>query len=391
MKAIVNAKIIMTNHVLEHKALLFDDKIKDIVNIEKFNTSMENNKYGELEIIDAKGNYLSPGFIDLHIHGSGGKDTMDGSIESLKIISSIIAKNGVTGFLPTTMTMDKEKIYKALESIRSGMKFEMEGAKILGAHMEGPFINQIYKGAQKEDYIIEPDYEFIKPYEDVIKIITLAPEKDTNFNFIRTVKKNTDIVLSIGHSNATYEEATSSIENGISHATHLFNAMSPLNHRKPGIVGAAFKSHISCELIADKIHVHPGVFQILIDIKGSNKIILITDSMRAGCMKDGVSELGGQKVIVKNNSARLEDGTLAGSILTLNRAVKNIVENTNLKIYEAVSLVSLNAAKEINLDSRKGSIERGKDADLVIFDEDFCVKRTIVEGKNVFADNNIGR
>lgn len=384
MKAIINGKIIMTNCIQEHKVLLFDNKIENIISLKEFDLIKKSGKYGDLEIIDAESNYVSPGFIDLHIHGSGGKDTMDANIEDLKIISSVIAKNGVTGFLPTTMTMSKEKIYKALETVREGMKIEMKGARILGAHMEGPFINPVYKGAQKEDYIIEPNYEFIKPYKDVIKLITLAPEKDTNCNFIRTVKENTDITLSIGHSNATYEEAMNSIKNGISHASHLFNAMTPLNHRKPGIVGAAFGSDISCELIADKIHVHPGVFQILINIKGKDKVVLITDSMRAGCMKDGVSELGGQKVIVKNNSARLEDGTLAGSILTLNQAVKNIMENTNLKIYEAVLMVSLNAAKEINIDRKKGSIEIGKDADITIFDADFCVKRTIAYGKTVF-------
>lgn len=369
---------------MESKVLLFDNKIDDIIDRNEFENIMKSDRYDDIDIIDAKGNYISPGFIDLHIHGAGGKDTMDGNIEDLIEISKVIAKRGVTGFLPTTMTMSKEKIYKALEVVRKGMSIESGGARILGAHMEGPFINEKYKGAQKEDYILAPNYEFIKGYEDVIKIITLAPEKDHDFNFIRNVKENTDIVLSIGHSNATYEEAMESIENGISHATHLFNAMTPMNHRKPGIVGAVFSSKVNCELIADKIHVHPGIFETLVNIKGNDKIILITDSMRAGCMKDGISELGGQRVIVKNNSARLEDGTLAGSILTLNNAIKNIVENTSLKIYEAVVMASLNPAKDIGIDKRKGSIEIGKDADIAIFDDSFEVKHTIVEGKTVF-------
>lgn len=384
MRAIVNGRIITRELVLEQEVVLFDNQIKDIVNKNEFEDAIKSGIYGSIEIIDAQGNYVSPGFIDLHIHGAGGKDTMDGDIEDLKIISEVIAKKGVTGFLPTTMTMSQEKIYKALDVIKVGMELELGGAKVLGAHMEGPFINEKYKGAQKEDYIVEPYYDFIKGYEDVIKIITLAPEKDYDFNFIKTVKENTNIALSIGHSNATYEEAMESIENGISRATHLFNAMTPLNHRIPGVIGAVFGSNVNCELIADKIHVHPGIFQVLVNVKGKDKVILITDSMRAGCMKDGVSELGGQKVIVKENSARLEDGTLAGSILTLNEAIKNIVENTNIKICEAISMASLNAAKDIGIDEKKGSIEIGKDADIAIFDDSFQVEHTIVEGKTVF-------
>lgn len=385
MRAIINGKVIMENCILEDKVVLFDTRIKGLINKLEFEKNVSQSSYDGIDIIDAKGSYVSPGFIDLHIHGSGGRDAMDGEIEDLKVISQSIAQNGVTGFLPTTMTMSKEKIYKALDNIKEGMKLDLGGAKVLGAHMEGPFINPKYKGAQKEDYIIEPDYNFINGYEDVIKIITLAPEKDNNSQFIKSIKENTNIVLSIGHSDATYEEAMKSIEKGVSHATHLFNAMSPLNHRKPGVIGAVFNSNINCELIADKIHVHPGVFQTVINIKGVNKIILITDSMRAGCMKDGVSELGGQKVIVKDNSARLEDGTLAGSILTLNKAVKNMVENTNLNIYQAISMVSLNSAKDIGISDRKGSIEEGKDADIVIFDEEYNVRHTIVQGKTVFT------
>ena len=208
------------------------------------------------------------------------------------------------------------------------IKLKFKGAIILGAHLEGPFINEKYKGAQKEDYIIKPEYDFIEKYKEIIKIITLAPEKDVNLNFIREIKEKTNINLSIGHSNATYEETMESINMGVNSATHIFNAMNPFNHRKPGIIGAIFNSNVYCELIANTIHINPAIFQILVKIKGIDKLILITDSMRAGCLNDDFSELGGQKVIVKNNFARLEDGTLAGSILTLNAAVKNFMEYT---------------------------------------------------------------
>lgn len=377
MKAIINGKIITKDGVILGKSIIFDKHITNITD----NLDLLNNS--NTEIIDAKGNYVSPGFIDLHIHGSGGKDAMDGDIDGLKIMSSIIAKNGVTSFLPTTMTMDINIIYKALDTIRQAMKEQMPGAKVVGAHMEGPFINEKYKGAQAAEHILKPEFKLIDQYMDVIKIITLAPEKDQNFKFIKEAKGN-DVVLSIGHSNATYEETMNAINAGITHATHTFNAMTPLHHRRPGIVGAIFNSGIVCELIADKIHVHPSLFQLLVNIKGKDKVILITDSMRAGCMKDGEYDLGGQKVIVKDNSARLEDGVLAGSVLTLNKAVNNIKNNTNLKINEVVNMVSLNPAKEIKLDKQKGSLEVNKDADIVIFDDDINVKATIVEGNLIY-------
>lgn len=379
MKAIINGKLITKEDVLKNKVLLFDEKINKIVDSKDFN------KDG-VEIIDAKGNYISPGFIDVHIHGANGEDVMDGEMESLETISKFIAGKGVTAFLPTTMTMGKEDIYKALETVKEAVNKKFHGAAIIGVHLEGPFINEKYKGAQREDYIVKPSYDFIKKYKDIIKIITMAPEKDENFNFIKEVKKNTDIVLSIGHSNATYEEAMEAIECGMNHITHTFNAMTPLHHRNPGVVGAAFNSNAYCEIIADKIHVHPGVFNILLKAKGKEKVILITDCMRAGGLKDGVSEIGGQKVFIKNNSVRLSDGTLAGSILTVNRAVKNIYENTNLTLNEAVNLATINPAKSIKVDDRKGSIEEGKDADITIFNDEFEVIQTIVGGKTVYRN-----
>lgn len=387
MKIIINGKILIKNEVVYGKSLLFDEKILEFVeseNLEKLLPKCE-------EIIDASGNFVSPGFIDMHVHGSGGYDVMDGTFQALSVISSVLAQNGVTGFLPTTMTMSEEKIYASLDNIRLHMKNKINGAKILGAHMEGPFINKKYKGAQKEDFIIKPNFKFVEDYIDVIKLITLAPEEDDNFDFIKETVKKTNIILSIGHSNAEYEETMEAIKCGISHATHTFNAMTPLNHRKPGIVGAILNSDIYCELIADGIHVHPAIFNILKKVKGTNRIILITDSMRAGCLRDGMSELGGQKVIVKNNSARLEDGTLAGSILKLNEGVKNFMDNSDIDICEAISLVSINPAKELGLDNVKGSLEVGKYADIVILDSNFNVQQTIVEGNTVFKSNEMKR
>ncbi|QIB28220.1 N-acetylglucosamine-6-phosphate deacetylase [Caloranaerobacter azorensis] len=378
MYGLINGKIIYKDSIIEDKVLIFNEKIIDIADLQNID------RYENINLIDVEGKFISPGFIDIHIHGAGGSDIMDGTMESITNISNTIAKTGVTGFLPTTMTMDKDTIYGALNVVRQAMYLDIQGAKVLGVHMEGPFINEKYKGAQNAKYILKPDFEFIKEYLDIIKIITLAPEMDKEYRFLQKIKEYSDITLSIGHSNANYDQAKKAIKNGIKHATHLFNAMTPMHHRAPGIVGAVLRSNITCELIADKIHVHPAIFQILIDVKGIENLVLITDSMRAGCMKDGIYELGGQKVIVKNGSARLEDNTLAGSILTLNRAVKNVLENTSIKLYEVVKLVTQNPAKVIGIEKDKGSLDIGKDADITVFDEDLNIYFTVVEGKIVF-------
>lgn len=375
MKALVNGKILFKDGIGEDKALLIDEKIRGICDIE--NLHKENVE----EIIDVKGCYISPGFIDIHIHGSGGSDTMDGKVEALRNISNTILLQGTTGFLPTTMTMDMASIRHALGTIKKAMGvLEWGGAKILGAHMEGPFINKKFKGAQREEYIIKPNYEFVKEYIDIIKIITMAPEVEGSKAFIESVKKNSEAVLSIGHSDATYEEAMEAIEAGISHSTHLFNAMAPLHHRNPGVVGAIFNSNITCELIADKIHVHPELFKLILKVKGKDRLVLITDAMRAGCMKEGKYELGGQQVSVKEGKAQLEDGSLAGSILTLNQAVKNFVEVTRAPLYEVINLVSLNPAKVIGIEEKKGSIELGKDADIIVFNENIEIEMVFIEG-----------
>lgn len=380
MKGIANGKIIAKDEILENKILLFNEKIIDIVDAVDFNEK-------NVQLIDAMGSYVSPGFIDIHIHGAGGADLMDGTMESLETIAHTVTKCGVTSFLPTTMTMSKEHIYKALEVVKSYMKKRGKGARVLGAHMEGPFISKKFKGAQKEDYILKPNFDFIKDYLDVIKIITLAPEEDENLSFVKKVKNENSsnhITLSIGHTNATYSEAMEAIEAGISHSTHTFNAMTPLHHREPGVVGAAMRSDITSELIADTIHVHPELFKLFIDIKGEDKVVLITDSMRAGCIKEGIYDLGGQKVIVDSTSARLENGVLAGSILTLDKALKNILNYTTLTIPKAVALLSYNPAKVINMEDKKGSIDIGKDADITMFDHEFNILSTIVEGELVF-------
>lgn len=380
MKGIINGKIILEDEIVLDKVLLYDEKIIDIVDKEDVDLD-------DISLIDARGMYVSPGFIDIHIHGSAGKDTMDGNVESIAEISRDIVKSGVTSFLPATMTMDFEYITNALESIRKAVGKDFGGANVLGTYLEGPFISEKYKGAQDAKYIIKPNLKLIENYLDIIKVVVLAPEEDEEYNFIKEIRsKHENITLSIGHSNATFEQAREVIKLGVSNTTHTFNAMTPLHHRKPGIVGAALSLDITCEIIADNIHVHPGLYQFIVDSKGVDNVVLITDSMRAGGLDEGRYDLGGQEVIVDDKSARLEDGTLAGSILRMNIAVKNIYNNTSLKLNEVIRMASLNPARVIRQQDEKGSIDIHKDADLIIFDEDINICKTIIKGK-LIIDN----
>lgn len=376
MKAIINSRLVLKDRIVENKVLLFDEKI---LSIQEDGESIEG-----AEIIDAKGSYVAPGFIDIHIHGAFGYDAMDWDPETINHIREGLCRYGVTGFLPTTMSMDAGSIKTALKHIAASMKEEHPGARVLGAHLEGPFISLHRKGAHAPEHIVKGDYELIRDYLEVIKIITIAPEAEGNLAFVHRMHEHPQISLSIGHSNATYEEAMEAIEAGIKSATHLFNAMSGMNHREPGVVGAVLNSDIYCELIADNIHVHPAVYRIVAKAKGSDKLILITDAMRAACMKQGTYNLGGQVVQVDENSARLQDGTLAGSILRLNEAVRNMKNSTGLPLNEIINMVTLNPAKLIGLDQQMGSLEQGKKADMVIFDEDINIQAVIMNGKLSF-------
>ena len=309
---------------------------------------------------------------------------MEGQVEKLKIISESIPANGVTSFLATTMTMDIKDIKQALQVVRQVRSEGSLGAEVLGAHMEGPFINPAYKGAQNKKYIISPNMDLVKEFQDVIRLITIAPEIEGAKEFIQEVKERTDIVLSMGHTNATFEEAVEAVQQGISHTTHLFNAMTGLHHRKPGVVGAALSTDVTCELIADTIHVHKGLYPFLLKVKGLDKMILVTDCMAAGGMEEGKYELGGQPVFVKDGQAKLEDGTLAGSVLKLNEGLKNIHTYTGMDLEALVRLASYNPATVLGIQDKKGSLAVGKDADITIFDENVTIYMTIGKGKVLY-------
>jgi len=369
MNAIVNAKLIYQDEIVEGKTILFDKSIVKIV---------DDMNFDEIEVIDANGNYVSPGFIDLHIHGSGGADVMDATPEALESISSILLQTGTTSFLATTMTMSTEHIDNALQNIQLHGQ-NVSGAQILGVHLEGPFINASKHGAQDKAYIQVPGIALIKDYINEVKMITLAPEVEGAESFIKYLSEQyPHVILSIGHSDASYEKSKESFSWGVSHATHLFNAMNPYHHREPGIVGAVFDSGVTCDIIADLVHTHPSTLELVHQVK-KEKLILITDAMRAGCMKCGTYDLGGCKVRVEGNKAILEDGTLAGSVLKLNEALKNMTTVTSMTVVEAVNAVTKIPARKLGI--KKGELKVGYDADIVIFDEDFSIISTIVGGE----------
>jgi len=377
VKGIINGRIITEQEILEDHVLIFEDNIVAIVPTEQLS------QYHLTEEIDAKGRFVSPGFIDVHVHGCSGFDTMDDDKDALKVISEGVLKTGVTSFLPTSMTMEFSKIDQSMERIRCAMG-NRSGAQILGCHMEGPFINEANKGAQDKQYIIAPEFAKMKPYLDVIKVVTIAPETATDDTFIRSCAE-AGIIVSIGHSSATYEQALAAIEAGASHMTHTFNALPPLNHRKPGaIVAAMEKDEVVCELIADNVHVHPAMQRLLLKMKGVNQLILITDAMRACMLCDGQYDLGGQMVSVGKGEARLADGALAGSVLFMNQAVKNFMINTDLDLVSMMKLVAVNPARQLGVLGEKGSLTVGKHADIVIFDDVVEIFATIVRGNVLY-------
>jgi N-acetylglucosamine-6-phosphate deacetylase len=370
MKTITNGKFILPDErgnffIAADKILTFDEKIIS------FDKKSE-------EIIDAQGNFVAPGFINIHIHGCNNSDTMDATPAALKNICAFLPNCGVTSFLPTTMTMPLDDIKRALKNIRDCKN--CGGAKILGANVEGPFISKKYHGAQDENSILRADFNLLKDFVDVIKIITIAPEELDDFKFIDACRAE-NIIASIGHSAATYEIAMAAIERGANHITHLFNAQSGFNHRKPGIVGAAFDSNATVELIADNVHVSPAAQRIVKKVKPLDEIILITDSLRACGLGDCESELGGQKVFVKDGVAKLADGTIAASVATLNDVVKKFHQNTKISIPEVVETVTKNPARKLGMYDEIGSLEIGKFADIVIFDEDFKIISAFVNGE----------
>lgn len=385
MKIAIKAKKIYSEEkVLENAILVMEDGY--IVKVDENYNAEDYDKF-----IDYDDNELIPGLIEPHIHGTKGFDTMDCSFESLNSISMYLCRQGVTGFLPTTITDDFNKIKNAVKNVAEN-KDKVEGAKVLGSYVEGPYITEEHKGAHAPEFMREVNLNELKDLLDLgkgtIKIITIAPEKENSLECIEYLGEN-GVNISMGHTNATYTEAIESIDRGANIAVHTFNGMRGFNHREPGILGAVLtEDRVYCEVICDLVHVHPAALRLLLKCKSEEKIILISDCIKAGGLEDGNYELGELKVIVKGGIARVENGSLAGSTTNVLHCVRNLVETIGIPKEKALKMASLNTCKMLGLENSIGSIKVGKKADFSLIDKDYKVHATYIEGNLAFNEEN---
>lgn len=340
------------------------------------------------EYLDAAGSYVGPGFVDVHVHGADGYDTMDATPEALRRIAAFKARHGTTSFLPTTMTDAPDAIQAALANIgacQDGAGSD-DGAEILGAHVEGPYFDAARKGAQPAAYIRRADAREYERWFDActIGVVSLAPEHPENQPLIGYARQR-GAAVSVGHSNATYEQVVEAVKLGVNHVTHTFNGMSGLDHRQPGVALAALTvPDLYAEVIADLHHVHPAMVDLVVRLKGPERVVLITDAIRAAGLPDGEYMLGKQRAIVRDGLPRTAEGSLAGSTLTMDRAVRNVLQVTGLPLAAVWRMASLTPAESIGMAARKGSLAPGKDADIVILDPALHVALTMVKGRVVF-------
>ena len=375
---IANGRIYTENETIEQGYILVEDgKIIQIT---------EGEYQGDLTTIDVKGQHVLPGFIDIHMHGGYGEDAMDASFEGLKHLSESLLSEGTTSFLATTMTQSDDNIIKALKNIVNyqAQQDSLNAASIVGIHLEGPFISEYKVGAQNPAYVQRPSVEKVQQFQEIannqIKVMTFAPEVEGADETLSTL--HDQINFSIGHTVATFDEVNEAVAHGAKHVTHLYNAGTAFEHRNPGLSGAAWvNDELSTESIVDGIHSHPASIKIAYKQKGNKRFFLITDAMRAKGMPDGEYDLGGQNVIVKGSEARLTSGALAGSILKMNEGLKNLIEFTGASLDDLWRVTSLNQAIALKIEGDKGSIAIGKDADIVVVDDDIQVLTTIKSGK----------
>ncbi len=340
-------------------------------------------------IVDADGATLLPGFVDVHVHGGANFEAMDATPEALNTMSTFYARHGVTSFLATTWTDSRERIQAALETIASLTDTEMPGAALIGAHIEGPFLNPARCGAQSTTHIRRANRDEALAFLNTgcVRLMALAPEYPENHWLIRECVQR-GIAVSSAHTAATYDEMCAAVELGLTQTTHTFNAMTGLHHREPGTLGSALTlPQLRCELIADNIHVHPAAMKLVWLAKGADRVILITDAVRGAGMPDGDYPIDDRVVTIKDGAARLPDGTLAGSTLTFDVAVRNFMAATGEPLERIWQATSLNAARNVGVSNRKGSLEIGKDADLILVDKHINVQLTMVEGRVVYREH----
>lgn len=340
------------------------------------------------DMVDLEGMYVIPGLVDIHTHGCAGCDFSDGDSEGLRKIGLEMAKHGVTSFAPTSMTLPYDRLEKAFLTAKEYDDDRHEnGARLAGIHMEGPFLSKSKKGAQNPEYLKDPDIDdLLKLYDacgGLLKIVDIAPELPGAYDFIQSVKsEHPEICISAAHTDAGYEEAKKAFDLGVSHVTHLFNAMPGLHHRKPGVIGAAFeKDNVTCELICDGIHIHPAVVKMAFRLF-PGRICLISDSIRCTGMPDGKYELGGQEIELKDRHARCDDGTLAGAASDLYSDMVSAIR-FGIPKSDAILAATLTPAKVLGVDKTSGSIEKEKTADFIVCGEDFDLKQVYISGHRI--------
>ena len=346
----------------------------------------------DTEVVEAEGLYMVPGLVDIHFHGCMGADMCDGTIEALDMISAYEASVGVTSICPATMTIPKDELLAVMKN--AGAYSYRGGAKLAGINMEGPFISPAKKGAQAAENIMPCDYEYFcrlqKASGGLIRLVDIAPEEPGAMEFIDRVKGK--VVVSLAHTAADYETAKEAIEHGASHATHLYNAMPPLNHRNPGVIGAVRDAgDCRAELICDGVHVHPAMIRATFAMFGAERMILISDSMRATGLADGEYTLGGQAITVKGNLATLHDGTIAGSATNLMDCMRYVVNKVGISLETALMCATENPAREIGIFDETGSIHVGKKADFVLLDKKLNIVGVYVDGKEAGRPGKEGR
>ncbi|HFJ9378822.1 TPA: N-acetylglucosamine-6-phosphate deacetylase [Bacillus paranthracis] len=349
----------------------------------KFGIFLENRPEEVEEIIDYAGYWIAPGLVDTHIHGFRNHDVMDNNFEGLNQISVGLLSCGVTSFLPTTLTSSIESLNNVVEMIGANYK-KVQGAKIKGIFLEGPFFTEKHKGAQNTKYFCDPSVDMLKGWQklsnDSIKKITIAPERKGAAEFIEYAVGE-EIIVALAHSDATYEEAKQASEKGASVFVHTFNGMSPLHHREPGMVGAAMNlKDVFTEIICDGHHVHPVALNILMNVRGREEVVMVSDCMMAGGMTEGTYQLGEFPVKVKGGMARLESGSLAGSILQLKDAVKNVVDWGIAAPEQAIYMAITAPAKSIQLDGECGKIAEGYAADFIVLTPAMDLAATYLDG-----------
>ena len=337
-------------------------------------------------IIDAQGQYVVPGFIDIHFHGAMGKDAMDADVTSLQVMSAFCAEHGVTSYYPTTWSASQTDILDAIICIKE-YQHKVHGAQILGVHIEGPYVDLKYRGAQLPGMIRKPDEaEYRSWFESgVVKIVTCAPEVEGCREFISEAIDN-GVRISIGHSHADYDQVIDSADQGATQATHIFNGMVGLHHREPGTVGGILDDpRILAQVICDGVHLHPAVVRLVFQVKTKSGMVLITDAVRGAGLPDGDYENKGQKFSVRDGVARTPEGGLSGSTLTLDLALRNVIRFTGCNLEDALAMVTTTPAREMGVLDRKGKIAQGYDADIVLLNSDLGVEKTLVKGEVVYS------